>query len=98
VNRCPFLAVYQTAWAPQYIQMESQRVSFESVSILRLGYSLAEAEIASGLSRSTLNRMIAAGSLKTVKCRHRRLIPRAEMERLCSVDQSGDALLPQKQA
>lgn len=52
----------------------------------RLAYSLAESEALSGLSRSTLYRLIDAGKLRTVKRGQRRLVPSAELERLCSVD------------
>jgi excisionase family DNA binding protein len=51
--------------------------------IARLAYSIAEAETLSGLSRSSLYRLIAAGTLKTVRHGRRRLVPRGELERLC---------------
>jgi excisionase family DNA binding protein len=49
----------------------------------RLAYSLAESEALSGLSRSTLYRLIVAGKLRTVQHGRRRLVPSAELERLC---------------
>ena len=49
----------------------------------RLAYSLAESEALSGLSRSSLYRLIAAEKLKTVQHGRRRLVPRDELERLC---------------
>jgi len=65
--------------------MEIQSVS--SAQLLpRLAYSLSECEILSGLSRSSLYRLMAAGQLRTVKRGDRRLVPSAELERLCSVD------------
>jgi excisionase family DNA binding protein len=48
----------------------------------RLAYSLAEAETLSGLSKSTLYRIIGRGELATVKRGRRRLIPRPELEKL----------------
>lgn len=54
------------------------------MSIPRLAFSLAEAEVSSGLSRATLYRMIGSGELKTVRRGGRRLIPTAELEKLCS--------------
>jgi excisionase family DNA binding protein len=49
----------------------------------RLAYSLAESEALSGLSRSTLYRLIVAGKLRTVQLGRRRLVPRSELEQLC---------------
>ena len=63
-------------------RMEIQAISF-APSCLRLAYSLAESEALSGLSRSSLYRLIAAGKLKTVQHGRRRLVPRDELERLC---------------
>jgi excisionase family DNA binding protein len=40
----------------------------------------------SGLSRATIYRMIAAGTLKTVQRGRRRLVPTAELEKLCRPD------------
>jgi excisionase family DNA binding protein len=63
--------------------MEAQAVS-TAPPIPRLAYSIAESEALSGLSRSSLYRLIAAGELKTVQRGRRRLVPSAELERLCS--------------
>jgi excisionase family DNA binding protein len=52
----------------------------------RLAYSLAESEALSGLSRSSLYRLIAAGKLKSVRHGRRRIIPRDELERLCRTE------------
>jgi hypothetical protein len=46
-----------------------------SISVPKLGWSFAELEVASGLSRATLYRLLAAGQLATVKIRGRRLVP-----------------------
>jgi excisionase family DNA binding protein len=64
--------------------METQAIS-SAPSFPRLAYSLAESEAVSGLSRSSLYRLIAAGKLKTVQHGRRRLIPVQELERLCGV-------------
>jgi excisionase family DNA binding protein len=56
----------------------------------RLTYSIAEAETLSGLSRSTLYRLIARGALKTVHRGRRRLVPKDELERLCQPDSGAD--------
>lgn len=48
--------------------------------IPKLAYSLLEAEIATGLSRATLYRAIAAGELATVKRGKRRLVPAQALE------------------
>ena len=66
-------------------RMELQSIS--STQLLpRLAYSLAESEAVSGLSRSTLYRLIDAGKLRTVQRGRRRLVPSAELERLCNLD------------
>lgn len=62
---------------------EAQAVS-TGPPIPRLAYSIAESEALSGLSRSSLYRLIAAGTLRTVQHGRRRLVPSAELERLCS--------------
>ena len=51
-------------------------------TIPRLGYSLAEVEIATGLSRASLYRLIARGELETIKRGRRRLVPVAQLEKL----------------
>jgi excisionase family DNA binding protein len=51
--------------------------------IPRLAYSVTEAVAATGMSRATVNRKIASGELKSVKISRRRLIPAAELRRLC---------------
>jgi len=55
----------------------------QTVSVPRLSYSFTEAELATGLSRSTLYRLVARGELQTVKRGKRRLIPTEQLERLC---------------
>jgi excisionase family DNA binding protein len=65
--------------------MEVQTVP-TALPIPRLAYSIAESEALSGLSRSSLYRLIAAGELKTVQRGRRRLVPSAELERLCSAE------------
>jgi len=50
-------------------------------SFPRLAYSIAESEALSGLSRSSLYRLIAAGQLKTVQHGRRRIVPTGELER-----------------
>jgi excisionase family DNA binding protein len=67
--------------------MEAQTVPI-ALPVPRLAYSIAESEALSGLSRSSLYRLIAAGQLKTVQRGRRRLVPRDELERLCGADQA----------
>jgi uncharacterized membrane protein len=67
--------------------METQVVS-SNLSLPRLAYSLAESEALSGLSRSSLYRMIAAGTLKTVVHGRRRLVPAHELERILSAGEN----------
>ena len=48
----------------------------------RLSFSYDDAAEASGLSRSTLKRLVADGRLHAICVGRRRLIPRADLERL----------------
>ena len=57
-------------------------MDMHAVSVPKLGWSLAELEVATGLSRSLLYRMIAAGELSTVKIRGRRLVPAWQVQAL----------------
>ena len=65
-------------------RMETQ-ASLSTPTASRLAFSLAESEALSGLSRSSLYRLIGSGELQSVKVRNRRLIPVAALERLCGV-------------
>jgi excisionase family DNA binding protein len=60
-----------------------------TVSLQRLGYSFAEAEVISNLSRSTLYREVARGHLRRVKVGKRSLIPADALEKLCSGADNG---------
>jgi hypothetical protein len=73
--------------------METHGVS-ASLLLPRLAYSLAESEALSGLSRSSLYRMIAAGTLRTIVHGRRRLVPAHELERLCRPEDHGVDLDP----
>jgi excisionase family DNA binding protein len=57
----------------------------------RLAFSIAESAATSGLSRSTLYRLMEAGELRTVKRGQRRLVPTAELQRLCGAGVEGEA-------
>ena len=63
--------------------MEPHTVSIVP-SFHRLAYSIAESEALSGLSRSSLYRLMAARQLRTVQRGRRRLVPSDELARLCS--------------
>jgi excisionase family DNA binding protein len=52
----------------------------------RFAFSIAESKVITGLSRSSLYRLIAAGKLRTVKRGQRRLVPTAELQKLCRPD------------
>ena len=62
--------------------MEAQTVT-AALSFPRLAYSLAESEALSGISRSTLYRLMERGELHSVKIGDRRFIPAHELRRLC---------------
>lgn len=66
--------------------MDTQASSSSAFSLPRFAFSIAESEVVSGLSRSSLYRLIAAGKLRTVQRGHRRLVPSSELERLCGVN------------
>lgn len=61
-----------------------------ALAIPRIAYSLAEVEALSGLSRSTLYRLMARGELETVKRGRRRLVPAKQLERLGGAEHSDD--------
>ena len=63
-------------------------MDMHAVSVPKLGWSLAELEVATGLSRSLLYRMIAAGELSTVKIRGRRLVPAWQAQALLDARES----------
>ena len=63
----------------------------ERIQSGKLAYSVAEAAAATGISKSTINRLIATGELKSVKTTGRRIITHrqlteflAELERVTS--------------
>ena len=60
----------------------------QHILVPRLGYSLAEAELASGLSRSSLYRAIARGDLRREKVGGRTIIPAAELAALCGASEA----------
>jgi excisionase family DNA binding protein len=62
--------------------METQSIATPVMP--RLAYSIAESEALIGLSRSTIYRMIEAGTLNTVLHGRRRLVPARELERILS--------------
>ena len=56
-------------------RMSNRAMNALTIEVPKLGFSLAELEIATGLSRATLYRLIGSGELETVKVRGRRLVP-----------------------
>jgi excisionase family DNA binding protein len=56
-----------------------------NASVPKLAWSLAEMEVATGLSRATLYNMIADGRLQTVKIGGRRLVPAWQAQSLLAV-------------
>jgi excisionase family DNA binding protein len=61
------------------------------VPLQRLGFSFAEAEVISNLSRSTLYREVARGHLRLVKVGKRSLIPADALAKLCGSESAGVA-------
>jgi excisionase family DNA binding protein len=62
-----------------------------NVSLRKIAYSFAEAEVVSNLSRSTLYREVARGRLRRVKVGKRSLIPADALEKLCGCEPAGEA-------
>jgi excisionase family DNA binding protein len=62
--------------------MESLSVTENQPAVRRLAFSMAEVASLTGVSRSTLYRLVSSGELKTVRLLSRRLIPARELERL----------------
>lgn len=60
--------------------MDTSTLQTALANIPKLAYSISEAEIASGLSRSTICRAIAAGALTSIKRGKRRLVPAQALE------------------
>ena len=57
----------------------------------KIGYSIAEAQRASSLSRSTLYKLMRSGELESTKVHGRRVIPAAALHRLISGGHSDQA-------
>jgi excisionase family DNA binding protein len=68
-----------------------RRMDSQTVSLQKLSYSFAEAEVISNLSRSTLYREVARGRLRRVKVGKRSLIPADALASLCGVTDSGES-------
>ena len=64
------------------LMMSNPNMDMQNTSVPKLGWSLAEVEVATGLSRATLYRMIAGNELATVKVRGRRLVPGWQAQKL----------------
>jgi predicted DNA-binding transcriptional regulator AlpA len=69
--------------------MDTHAVPFGAIP--RLAFSIAETEVASGLSRSSLYRLMLAGKLRTVQLGRRRVVPAAELARLMGTQQESAA-------
>lgn len=74
------------------LALSNPRMDVQTVSVPKLGYSLAEVEIATGLSRATLYRMLSAGQLSTVKVRGRRLVPAWQAQKLLEAKDQGRSM------
>jgi hypothetical protein len=55
--------------------------------IPKIAFNLGEAEYSIGISKRTLNRLIASGQIKSVLVRGCRLIPATELQRICGAEQ-----------
>jgi len=65
---------------------QSFPAAIPSPSIPKIAFNLGEAEYSLGVSKRTLNRLIASGEIKSVLVRGCRLIPASELERLCGTN------------
>ncbi len=58
----------------------------EPPNIGKLAFSYDEAVTATGLSRSTLKRLVGEGKLRAIAIGRRRVIPKADLERLVNAE------------
>ena len=70
--------------APELAASRKRSMSGSNNDVKRLAMSIREAELASGLSRATLYRLIASGRLMTLKIGARRLVTVGELDALLS--------------
>ncbi len=61
---------------------QSNDVIARNLQSVRLSYSVNEAAVLLGVSRSTVNRMIASGDLQSVTALSRRLVPKQALDQL----------------
>lgn len=59
-----------------------QTLADSLANVPKLGYSIEEASVISGLSRATLYRELMAGRLPSIREGRRRLIARADLEQM----------------
>ena len=72
------------------MDIQSSQVAHAAPPIPKIAFNLGEAQYSIGISKRTLHRLIASGQVKSVLVRGCRLIPAAELQRLCGAD-LGDA-------
>lgn len=65
-------------------------MELQNVSVAKLGYSYAEAEIASGLSRTTLWRAVKRGDLRSMKVGKKVIIPAEDLAKLCGASEPAE--------
>lgn len=63
-------------------------------TVAPIAYSVEQAAAAIGISRRSAFRRIASGDVRTVKLGGRRLVPAAELERLCRLHKHDRATAP----
>lgn len=66
------------------------QIAPSALPIPKLAFTIKEAEYSLGVSKRTLNRLIADGQVKSVLVRGCRLIPTTELQRLCGVDREAE--------
>lgn len=69
------------------MDIQSIQVAPAAPPIPKIAFNLGEAEYSIGISKRTLNRLIAAGQIKSVLVRGCRLIPATELMRITGAEQ-----------
>ena len=62
-------------------------MDIQNVSVAKLGYSYAEAELVTGLSRSSIYRAVKRGDLRSMKVGNRVIIPVGDLAKLCGTSE-----------
>ena len=84
------MSVFQNLWMDtaggSRQRCTTRLMNAQTLPIQKLNYSMTEAAYVVGCSAQTLRRLIRRDELRTVRVGKRRLVPLAELERLCGTN------------